>query len=65
MPTVRTRTIDTTARKFERVYLICPNGHEGTSAPLGSRTAQRLLDGDYSDEFCGFMSCEYWRGYDA
>ena len=44
---------------FDRAFLACPHGHEVASSPTSSRTAQRWLSGDLSDEFCGYGSCDW------
>ena len=51
-----------TSRQFDRAYLYCPNGHLCVSTPVTTHTGRRLLDGDYTDEWCGNGSCEYREG---
>lgn len=64
LPTVKVRTINKgTDREFDRVFLYCPNGHEGTSAPAESRTGRKFLAGDFSGEWCGHIGCRYDDGY--
>lgn len=59
--TVRTMNKGT-PREFERVFSHCPNGHEMTSAPAGTRTGRTLAAGDLSEEWCGYGRCEYGAG---